>query len=329
VDSADEVGNHWQRTSDAFGRLTKVMEPNGASQSPSMETDYAYNLLNDLLSVQQWGGPVNSSGARTRSFSYNSLSQLLTASNPETGTVGYSYDLNGNVQSKTDARSIATNYTYDALNRLLSKSYSSNANGTPLSCYQYDVSGVACSQSNPNLLGRLTNAWTQSASSTSCSASVPSAGGYLTLKSVSCYDPMGRPAAAQQQQCIGSKCSAPTPYSLTMAYDLAGNMTSLTNSVGASGQSLTLNNDFDAASRPCLTTSTWSGNFPQNLFQANPSTTTPAYAAFGGLQNWYMGSSSPTASTSCGSTPSSPINITQGYTNRLWVNSISATGQIP
>jgi hypothetical protein len=42
-----------------------------------------------------------------------------------------------------------------------------------------------------------------------------------------------------------------------------------------------------------------------------------------------MGSSSSTPSTSCGSTPTSPINVTQGYTNRLWVNSIAATGQIP
>jgi len=31
VDSTDEVGNHWQRTSDSFGSLTEVMEPNGAS----------------------------------------------------------------------------------------------------------------------------------------------------------------------------------------------------------------------------------------------------------------------------------------------------------
>jgi hypothetical protein len=42
-----------------------------------------------------------------------------------------------------------------------------------------------------------------------------------------------------------------------------------------------------------------------------------------------MGSNSASASSGCGTTPSSPINVTQGYTNRLWVNSVSATGQIP
>ena len=66
VDSTDENGNHSQRTSDSFGRLTEVMEPNGASQSPTMETDYTYTALNDLLSVTQWGGPFGSSNARSR-----------------------------------------------------------------------------------------------------------------------------------------------------------------------------------------------------------------------------------------------------------------------
>jgi len=329
VDSTDENGNRWQRTSDSLGRLTEVFEPSGATQSPSMETDYIYDALNDLLSVKQCGALCTSpapNGPIGRSFSYDSLSRLTSAFNPETGSVGYIYDANGNVLSKTDARSITTSYSYDVLNRVLSKTYSSNNNGTAISCYQYDLSSVT------NGIGLLTNAWTQP-NNTSCTGSTPNyapvAGSYLTLKSFLAYDPMGRPTSAQQQQCIGSRCSAPTPYSLSMAYDLAGNMTTLTNSVGASGQSLTLNNYFDAAARPCLTASNWGGNFPANLFQTNPSTATSGYFAFGGLQNWYMGSTSTSASTACSATPTSPINLTQGYTNRLWVNSITASGQIP
>jgi YD repeat-containing protein len=343
VDSTDENGNHWKRTSNALGQLMDVMEPNGTTQSPSMETEYTYDAQSNLLLVKQCGALCSSpasNGPISRSFQYDSLSRLLSATNPETGTVGYAYDANSNVVTKTDARSITTSYTYDALNRVVSKVYSSNANGTPLSCYQYDTSSASCSQQSPYWKGRLTNAWTQAQSSSSCSGTAPNfapvSGSYLTLKSISCYDPMGRPTSAQQQQCIGTTCPAATPYSLGMAYDLAGNLTTLTNSVGAAGQQLTLNNYFDAASRPCLTTATtgntsWSTNYPGNLFQANPSSTTPGYSAFGGLQNWYMGSPSSTALTGCSSLPSpvSPINVTQGYTNRLWVNSISATGQIP
>jgi hypothetical protein len=157
----------------------------------------------------------------------------------------------------------------------------------------------------------------------------------MALKSILSYDAMGRPTSAQQQLCVGSQCASPMPYSLTLAYDLAGNTKSLTNSVGMAGQPLTLSNYFDEASRPCLTASNWgpsaavNGNFPQNLFQTNPSTTAPGYAAFGGLQNWFLGSSSSTATSDCTSNPASTINVTQSYTNRLWTSGISATGQIP
>jgi YD repeat-containing protein len=353
VTFTNEVGNQWQRTSDALGRLTTVSEPNGTSQSPSMVTNYTYDALSNLLSVAQLGGATSTGITRNRSFNYDSISRLLCSSNPENstgacpttgtgtyvaGTTGYTYDANGNVQTKTDARGVTTTDGYDALNRMLSKSYSDQV--TPFACYQYDASSISGASSGAagNMIGRLSNAWTLRGSGSGCSPSTapapPSAPAFLTLKSILAYDSMGRPTGAQQQQCIGSVCSASTPYSLNMAYDLAGNMTGLTNSVGAANQSLTLNNYFDAAARPCLTTATtgnssWSTYYPGNLFQANPSTTTPGYAAFGGLQNWYMGSTSSTASTACGTAPASPINITQGYTNRLWVNSISATGQIP
>jgi YD repeat-containing protein len=345
VDSTDENSNHWQRTSDSFGRLTEVIEPNGTTQSPSMETDYFYDALDNLRQVNQLGNVASGNSSRTRTFNYDSLSRLLCASNPENstaacpttstgsyiaGTTGYAYDANGNMQSKTDARGITTQFGYDPLNRLISKTYINDTTGTAIACFQYDTSSI--SGAAGNLVGHLTNAWTQKATS-SCSGLAPSyapvLGSYLSLKSILAYDSMGRPRSAQQQQCVGATCSATSPYTLSMAYDLAGNMTSLTNSVGASGQPLTLTNYFDAASRPCLTTTTWSNNSPLNLFQSNPSTATQGYAPFGGLQNWYLGSNSSTASTSCGSTPSSAINITQGYTNRLWVNSISATGQIP
>lgn len=85
----DEVGSHWQRTSDALGRLTKVMEPNGTSSSASMETDYSYDTLSNLLGVTQWGGAYGSSGSVSRSFSYDSLSRLKQGYNPESGWVCY------------------------------------------------------------------------------------------------------------------------------------------------------------------------------------------------------------------------------------------------
>jgi RHS repeat-associated protein len=154
VTYTDEAGNQWARTTDALGRLKKVLEPNGAATVPSMETDYTYDTLNNLTCVEQHGG-VSGTGCssassndatsawRVRRFSYDSLSRLLTAKNLENGTITYTYLTNGAMCSgdpatpcsKTDARGIAVNYTYDALNRLTGKSYS---NSEPSVAYTYD-----------------------------------------------------------------------------------------------------------------------------------------------------------------------------------------------
>jgi YD repeat-containing protein len=314
----NEDMNRWMRTTDGLGRLTQVQEPNAAS----MVTNYQYDPLNDLLNVTQ-NGVSGVDTPRVRSFTYDSLSQLTAGFNPETGTVEYNYDLNGNVSKKTDARGVAVNYTYDALNQLLGKTYSNDPSNTPSSCYQYGTSTTG------NTVERLINEWTQSASAGACPGSRPA--NYLSWRGNMQYDPMGRLSAAQQQQCIGSSCSAPSPYSLSMLYDPAGDMKSLTNSVGENLQPLTLLSYFDNAARPCLVTSNWTANFPANLFQVNPSGSgsSAGYAAPGELQNWYVGSNATTASTPCASTVNTPINLQQNYNKRLWITSISATGQIP
>jgi RHS repeat-associated protein len=147
VDSTDEAGNHWQRMSDAFGRLTEVMEPNGTAQTPSMETDYTYNTLDDLKQVDQWGGAYNAPGERQRKFVYDPLSRLTSAQNPENGTVTYAYTTSGSLCagdvtlpcSKTDARGATINYAYDSLNRLGGKTYSgSGFAATAAVSYTYD-----------------------------------------------------------------------------------------------------------------------------------------------------------------------------------------------
>ncbi len=65
---------------DGLGRLTQVIEdPNGLNYS----TTYAYDTLGNLTQVNQ--------GVQTRSFIYSSLGRLLSATNPESGTINYSY----------------------------------------------------------------------------------------------------------------------------------------------------------------------------------------------------------------------------------------------
>ena len=45
---------------------------------------------------------------------HSSLARLTSATNPESGTINYQFDNNGNLTSRTDARSITTTINYDA-----------------------------------------------------------------------------------------------------------------------------------------------------------------------------------------------------------------------
>jgi RHS repeat-associated protein len=151
VDFYDEDNSHWQWTSDALGRLTKAKENDPAGSGVlTLETDYTYNALSDLLSVNQIGASGDT--ARYRTFTYDSMSRLTNACNPEAIAGGgtctaasgpwseaYTYDANGNVIKRTDARGIVTNYTYDALNRLLGKTYTNDPANTPALTYGYDT----------------------------------------------------------------------------------------------------------------------------------------------------------------------------------------------
>jgi YD repeat-containing protein len=60
--------------------------------------------------------------------------------NPESGTINYGYDPNGNLTSKVDARNITTSYIYDALNRVTNRVYTNEPSGsdTPDVTYTYD-----------------------------------------------------------------------------------------------------------------------------------------------------------------------------------------------
>jgi YD repeat-containing protein len=80
-------------------------------------------------------------GAQTRTFVYDSLKRLTSATNPESGTVSYAYDNNGNLLTKVDALSVTTTIAYDALNRPTSKSYNDTPQ-TPTINYVYDAQSL-------------------------------------------------------------------------------------------------------------------------------------------------------------------------------------------
>jgi YD repeat-containing protein len=293
VDYSDETGRHWQQVSDGLGRMIAAMEPN-SSNTPNLETDYGYDTLGNLLRVDQWGGSNGSGGDRVRIFAYDSLSRLLSATNPENGATGYSYDANSNVVSKTDARGVAINYTYDALNRLTTKSYANDPSGTPSVCFQYD-------QTTNNGVGRLFHQWTQKGTCPS-SGSVPTSG-VLTQRSILAYDPIGR--VWSEQQCVLSNCtSGTTPYSLAYTYDLAGDITSYPNGIS----SIQFTNAYDSAARLLTVTSSWDDEtHPPTLFS------TPSYNPAGGLT---------------GATYGAGLTLSRTYDKRFRVTGETDTGVV-
>lgn len=155
---------------------------------PSFDTDpyvtlYQYDALGNLICVEQHGGVSgtgcsadssldNSSPWRVRRFTYDSLSRLLTAKNPESGTITYFYDNNGNLTQKampspnqTGTAQHTISYCYDSLNRVTGKAYSWQncqngqlPSGTAAVTYTYDE--------RTNGIGRLTSLTDQAGSAT-------------------------------------------------------------------------------------------------------------------------------------------------------------------
>ena len=232
VTYTDEARNQWKQFHDGTGRMTEALEPSGTTTAPSLETDYAYDALNDLMSVKQWGGASGqpaANGPIIRTFNYDGLGRLLCSSNPETnsagcpatpsstytpGTTAYAYDGNSNLTSKTapapnapagSTQTVTTTYNYDALNRLTLKQ-------APGIAYSYSYDASISTFTSANAIGRLTEASNEANASEQFS-----------------YDPMGR--IKSQANTLPDFCCTPpsaTGNVISAVYDLAGDLTSLT-----------------------------------------------------------------------------------------------------
>ena len=144
---------------DGLGRVTSVCEvtagttawPGGNCAQKSSQTGYwtkyAYDALNDLLTVTQ---NAQSSSSQTRTYSYDGLGRMISETNPESGTTIYTYDADttcgtskGDLVKKADAVSDTICFAYDALHRMTSTTYSGTyASVTPSRYFVYDSATV-------------------------------------------------------------------------------------------------------------------------------------------------------------------------------------------
>lgn len=155
--ATDEAGKSRTSCADALGRMNGVWEDPGTSPHLNYETDYGYNLLDDLTSVNQKG---DNSAPRTRSFVYDSLSRLTSATNPESGAISYTYSNSstgcspnpGTVCTKvapapnvtSGSGTVTTTYSYDAFDRLTQKTYSDGTTPSVSFGYDADTSTLGC-----------------------------------------------------------------------------------------------------------------------------------------------------------------------------------------
>jgi RHS repeat-associated protein len=282
----------WRRsTADSLGRLIEVDEPNSTTATvnpngcpvagdPIWKTNYTLDALGNLTNVLQ-------NGSHARTFTYNSLSQLLTSTNPEVGTITYTYDANGNVKTKKDGRAITTTYGYDALNRELSRTYS---NGDTSVTTVYDQSACLGLTACQNIGYR---------------TSATDAGGSEAW-SYQVDKPNLRSIHADQRTTKAS------PVNITMTvtsyFDLAGNLTQL-HAPAASGR--VVNYTYDAADRPSAAVDNTNGFKYATGWQTGSPTGCVATAVCYTPQGSIYGISFGPTSTFTG------FNITNTYNNRL------------
>ncbi len=234
---------------DGLGRLVRVSEN-------SVNTCYEYDAADNLTRVRQ-NASVSGSGACTggqlRTFAYDKLGRLTSASNPENGTVSYAYDGNGNVLTKRDGRGGTVTHTYDALNRVKTTSYSGGGTdfaGTPGVTYTYDAGSSAVCKNK----GRLT--------------SVAAAG--VSTTSYGCYDKLGR-VTASAQTTTGDAARA-----FAYEYNADGTVKTQTYPSG-----LKVAYEYDEAGRPKAV--------GKNTVGAKEYAAEMAYAAHGGLRTMKLG----------------------------------------
>jgi len=206
-------------------------------------------------------------GSQTRTFVYSSLSRLTSATNPESHTINYTYDNNGNLTSKSDQRpaisgNVTASMTYDQLNRVKTKTY--NDGKTPNIYYYYDAQTLpsgAPTYTHGASYGRLL-AVTYGTSSSSAE------GNYYG------YDLLGEVVTKVQR-------TNSTNYTISASYNKAGEVTSDTY---PSPSSRVVNKDYDDAGR--ITKIHGPSNSP---YYAGSSTSTIQYMPNGALQQQTLG----------------------------------------
>ena len=180
--TTDANSKEWQQTWDELLRATTITDPNSHTAAPT------YNNLDYVTAQTDFLG-------YSTSFTRDAFGNAIARSSPDTGSWSFTFDEDNNVTGITDARSVATTNTLDAVDRLTGVSisgYSGEAES-----FTYD----ATSGGNVGI-GRLTS-WSDESGSGS-----------------RVYDNFGN--ITSETRVIGSQT-----YTMSYSYDLANRLTEI------------------------------------------------------------------------------------------------------
>jgi len=307
--SYDEVGNQLTQTDanthttsyeyDALGRRVKRRLPGGQVESYSYNltgtltsrtdfngktTSYSYDALNRLLaktpdaslSQPTVGFTYNALGQRltmvdssgTTTYGYDNRNRLTSQATPQ-GTLTYSYDAAGNLQTvrSSNQNGVTVDYSYDEVNRLQTVKDNNLAAGSNTTSYAYDDVGNLAGYTYPNgvataytynSLNRLTNlTLSKTATLASFAYTLGNAGNRLSVTEQSgrkvdyTYDALYRLTS----ETISNDPNATGNGVLSYSYDPVGNRLSRTSSVAAAPSTTST---FEANDR--LTTDAYDAN---------------------------------------------------------------------
>jgi RHS repeat-associated protein len=172
--SADAKGVQRKLGYDALNRLVTTIDDYNGSNTATANTQTASTFdASDNLEA------VSDPSSLNTVYDHNGLGDLTGVHSPDTGTTTFTLDAAGNRLTQTDARGVVTAYTYDALNRPLSASWSDASLNV---AYHYDEANAVtgCAVSAP--IGRLTRIVENAVTTTYC------------------YDPRGNVVQKKQTQ---------------------------------------------------------------------------------------------------------------------------------
>jgi len=201
------------RFTDPFGQVTAVTDGSGM-------TTYAYQLSGELKNV------TDSTTANQAVIDYDSLGRRTRIVDPDTGTTQFTaYDDAGNLRSRSDARSKVTSFTYDALDRPLTRGYVAESGTAAQDRFTYDTApyGKGSLATREDAAGKLVALGYDALGRISGEQQIV---GGRQLSFVTTYDGLGQTA-------LKSYPTTPSPHTLVWSRDAAGYLTRIGTQGGA------------------------------------------------------------------------------------------------